>query len=66
MIDPSRQLFYKLGCLLNKGYMLDKHITLNPDYYPKTKLFEINANIIIKNTLMKKLHPKYLPGVNNL
>jgi peptidoglycan/xylan/chitin deacetylase (PgdA/CDA1 family) len=42
---PTRRLFYKLGHLLNKGYLFDKHISWNLDYYPGTKLFEIDANI---------------------
>lgn len=42
---PSRRLFYKFGHLLNKGYLFDKHISWNLDYYPGTDLFEIDANI---------------------
>ena len=42
---PSRKIFYKVGHLLNKGYLFDKHISWNLDFYPNTNLFEIDANI---------------------
>ena len=41
----SRRIFYKVGHLLNKGYLFDKHVSWNLDYYPNTNLFEIDANI---------------------
>lgn len=41
----SRRIFYKVGHILNKGYLFDKHISWNLDYYPGTNLFEIDANI---------------------
>lgn len=41
----SRRIFYKFGHLLNKGYIFNKHISWNLDFYPGTNLFEIDANI---------------------
>ncbi len=43
--DLSRKLFYKAGHLINKGYFLNHHVSWNLDYYPGTKLFEIDMNI---------------------
>ena len=40
----SRKIFYKIGHLLNKGYLLNHHVSWNLDYYPNTKLFEIDVN----------------------
>lgn len=41
----KRQIFYKLGHLLRKGYLFKHHVSWNLDYYPGTKLFEIDMNV---------------------
>jgi peptidoglycan/xylan/chitin deacetylase (PgdA/CDA1 family) len=48
----TRQLFYKFGHLLNKGYLFNKHISWNLDFYPGTNVFEIDANV----SFIKKYH----------
>ncbi len=41
----SRKVFYKLGHMLNKGYLLNHHVSWNLDFYPDTNLFEIDMNV---------------------
>ncbi len=41
----SRKLFYAAGHLLNKGYLFNHHVSWNLDYYPGTRLFEIDMNV---------------------
>lgn len=41
----THQLFYKFGHLLNKGFLFNKHVSWNLDYYPGINIFEIDANI---------------------
>ena len=40
----SRRLFYFVGHLLRKGFLLDHHVSWNLQRYPKTSLFEIDMN----------------------
>lgn len=41
----SRKAFYLIGHILRKGNLFDRHISWNLDYYPGTKLFEIDMNV---------------------
>lgn len=51
----SRKLFYFAGHLINKGNLFNHHVSWNLDYYPGTKLFEIDMNIsFIKEYLNEK------------
>ena len=40
----SRRIFYKIGHALKKGYLLNHHVSWNLNYYPNTRLFEIDVN----------------------
>ncbi len=40
----SRRIFYKIGHIMRRGYLLNHHVSWNLKYYPKTKLFEIDVN----------------------
>ncbi len=40
----SRRIFYLLGHSLNKGFFLNHHVSWNLNFYPNTKLFEIDVN----------------------
>lgn len=42
--DWKRKFFYFVGHLLNKGRLLDHHVSWNLKRYPNTKLFEIDMN----------------------
>ena len=41
----TRRAFYKLGHILGKGFMFNKHISWHLDKYPGTDLFEIDINV---------------------
>ena len=41
----NRKIFYFLGHLLNKGYLFNHRVSWNLEYYPGTKLFEVDTNI---------------------
>jgi len=42
--DWKRRVFYFVGHLLRKGYLLDHHVSWNLKQYPGTSLFEIDMN----------------------
>jgi hypothetical protein len=48
----SRQILYFVGHILNKGYLFDKHVSWNLDFYPNTNLFEIDMNV----SFIRKYH----------
>lgn len=44
-IEWKRQIFYKIGHILRKGFLFNHHVSWNLDYYPNTNLFEIDINV---------------------
>ncbi len=41
----SRKIFYLAGHLVKRGFLFNHHVSWNLNYYPDTRLFEIDMNI---------------------
>lgn len=51
-LEWKRQIFYRLGHILGRGMLFDKHVSWNNQIYPGTSMYEISMNI----TFIKKYH----------
>jgi hypothetical protein len=62
----TRRIFYALGHLLRRGYMMGHHVSWNLETYPNTNLFEIDMNISVIKRYINEISECEMLSLNEL